>query len=70
MSVPKLTKEQAVILTGFTGIMVCNDFGQLQEEVDKRLGYPTWTHQYGNKEFSGQVKELFREDFLKLVPNN
>lgn len=64
----KLTKEQAVVITGFTGIMACNSFSDLQQEVDKRLGYPTFTHQYGNKTFADEVKELFREDFLKLIP--
>jgi len=64
----KLTKEQSVIITGFTGIMTCPSFSDLQEEVDKRLGYPTFTHQYGNKEFAEQVKELFREDFLSMIP--
>ncbi len=64
----KLTKEQAVIITGFTGIMACESFSDLQLEVDKRLGRPTFTHEYGNKAFAGQVKELFREDFLALIP--
>jgi hypothetical protein len=64
----KLTKEQAVVITGFTGVMVCNSFSDLQLEVDKRLGYSTWTHQYGDKTFADEVKALFREDFLKLTP--
>jgi hypothetical protein len=65
----KLTKEQAVILSGFTGIMMCNEFADLQQEVDKRIGYPTFTHQYGHPIFVEQVKELFRKDFFALIPN-
>ena len=61
----QLTKEQALVITGFTGFTACN-FGDFQEEVDKRLGYPTWTHQYADREFMEKVRELFREDFLKL----
>ena len=63
-----LTKEQAIIITGFTGVIACRSFSDLQEDVDKRLGYATYTHQYGDKEFADKVKELYREDFLKLIP--
>jgi len=43
------TKQQAIIITGFTGITACN-FGDFHEDVEKRLGRPIWTHQFANKE--------------------
>ena len=64
----KFTQEQALVLTGYTGILCCSNFGDFQLEVDKRLGYPTWTHQYADKEFVAKVKELFKEEFLSMIP--
>lgn len=64
----RLTKEQAVIITGYTGIMTCNKFSDFHEEVEKRMGRPVWTHEMGDKVFFNQIKELFREDFLSLIP--
>lgn len=61
-----LTKEQAVIITGYTGITACN-FGHFHEDVQRRMGRPVWTHEFGSEEFAEQLKELYREDFLAMV---
>jgi hypothetical protein len=65
-TIPKLTLEQGIILTGFTGITCCK-FSDFQGDVEKRLGHPVWTHQFGDKEFAEKIRELYKEDFLKLV---
>ena len=63
----RLTKEQAVVITGFTGILAC-DFSDFHAEVEARLGRPVWTHQFGDKDFAeNTIKPLFEEDFLKIV---
>ena len=61
----KLTKEQAIIITGFTGLSACyiNDFLQ---DLESRLGEPVYTHQLGDKDFMDKVKELYRKDFESL----
>lgn len=67
MSIQKLTKEQAIVITGFTGITACN-FGDLHEDVEKRMGHPVWTHMFGDKDFVQKVKDLYRADFIAMVP--
>ena len=62
----KLTKEQAIIITGYTGITACN-FGDFHGDVEKRLGHPVWTHQFGDKEFMEKIQELYRADFMEMV---
>jgi len=62
----KLTKEQAVVITGFTGIAACN-FSNFHEDVERRMGHPVWTHEFGNPEFMEKVKELYKNDFLSLL---
>lgn len=61
-----LTKEQAIILTGFTG-MLCGSFSQFHEDVEKRLGRPVWTHEFADKDFTAEVKEAYKEDFISIV---
>ena len=61
----KLTKEQAVIITGFTGFTACR-FSDFHEDVEKRIGHPVFTHQFGDKEFSTKVKALYRDDFISI----
>jgi hypothetical protein len=62
----KLTKEQAIVITGYTGITACN-FGDFHGDVEKRLGHPVWTHQFGDKQFMKKIQELYRADFLEMV---
>lgn len=63
----QLTKEQAIILTGFTGIL-CVSFSVFHEDVEKRLGRPVFTHEFGDRPFfEGEIKELYRNDFMTLV---
>jgi hypothetical protein len=62
----KLTKEQAIVITGYTGITACN-FGDFHGDVEKRLGHPVWTHQFGDKQFMEKIQELYRADFLEMV---
>lgn len=63
----KLTKEQAIAITGFTGVCCCN-FGDFQLDVEKRRG-PTFTHEFGSEAIAAEIKELYREDFLALCPD-
>lgn len=61
----KLTKEQAIVITGFTGICACS-FSIFHEDVEKRMGRPIFTHEFGNKGMWEEIKELYRADFLAL----
>ena len=60
-----LSKEDAIIVTGFTGIAACN-FGDFQLDVERRLGRPVFTHEFGNKEFADQIKQMYRSDFIAI----
>jgi len=62
----KLTKEQAIVITGFTGIMACK-FEHFHEDVERRLGYPVWTHQFGDEALMAKVREAYTKDFMEMV---
>ena len=62
----KLTKEQAIVITGFTGKLACK-FADFHEDVVKRLGRPVFTHEFGDADFALELNELYREDFLAMA---
>ena len=62
----KFTKEQAIVITGFTGKLACK-FADFHEDVEKRLDEPVFTHQFGDKDFAKQIEELYRADFLAMI---
>ncbi len=62
----KFSKEQAIVITGFTGKLACK-FSDFHGDVEKRMGRPVFTHEFGNKEFAKKIEELYRGDFLEMV---
>ena len=65
MGIQKLTKEQAVIISGFTGVL-CGEFSDFHADVEKRLGRGVQTFEFGFKEFSAEVKRLYEADFIEM----
>lgn len=61
----QLTKEQAIILTGFTGIMCLTDFNEFHKDVERRLGRPFFTHEFATN--FEEVKRAYEDDFKKLI---
>jgi len=62
----KLTKEQAIAVMGFTGVSTMS-FPDFHADVEKRLGTPVFSHQFGDDYFANTVvKNLYREDFLAM----
>lgn len=62
----KFTQQQALVITGFTGIAAC-DFGIFHLDVEKRLGFPVFSHQFGDKVFwENVVKPLYRDEFIGM----
>lgn len=64
MTQKKLTKHQALVITGFTG-KVAIAFPMFHEDVEKRLGHPVFTNEF--PELKDKIKEAYREDFLAMV---
>lgn len=60
-----LTKEQAIILTGFTGVSMVKDISDFHEDVERRLGRPVFTHEF--VDCAKEIKETYRADFEKLI---
>lgn len=61
----KFTKEQAIVITGFTGFNA-GKFQDFHEDVEKRMGRSVWTHEFANQVFADKIQELYREDFVGM----
>ena len=62
VKIKQLTKEQGIIITGFTGKLCCA-FSDFQEDVEKRLGRSILSLELAYL----NTKEIYAEDFIKLV---
>ena len=63
----KLTLYQAVVITGYTGILACKNFSDFHNDVEKRLGHGVFTHEFSTREFKDEIKELYKKDFFSLI---
>lgn len=60
----KLTKEQAIVITGFTGILCCK-ISDFHEDVEKRMGHGVFSHEFATNR--DEVRELYRADFMAML---
>jgi len=68
LAVKKLTPQQCIILTGFTGILH-GEFEWFHEDLEKRLGREVQTSELGYPEFMQECRSLYEEDFNNLMPD-
>ncbi len=61
----KLTKEQAIIISAYTGYTACN-FSDIHYAVQQKLGREVFTHEFANPEVMDEIQEVFHEDFLAI----
>jgi hypothetical protein len=67
--VSKLTREQAAIISAYTGYLA-GPFQDMHEYAEKKFGHSIWTHQFGSEEVSKKLRELSKEDFLSMSPES
>ncbi len=65
----KLTLEQAIVISGYTGFMATPTFSDFHGDVEKRIGHPVWTHEFASEGMRDKLQELYRKDFLAMVPD-
>lgn len=60
----KLTKEQAIILSGFTEVLCVDSFNDFHADVEKRLGRPVFTHEFPS--IAEEIKAAYKDDFMLI----
>lgn len=66
MNVPKLTKEQTIIVAGYTGFY-CGYWSDYTREVEHRLGRPVMTHEFSDLETVKEIENAFHDDFIAMI---
>jgi hypothetical protein len=63
--VQALTREQAIVISAYTGILAC-PFDWLLADIERRLGRPM---QVVGLPFHGEeIKDAYRADFIAMCP--
>lgn len=69
MKPPKLTREQAAIISAYTGFLA-GPFRDMHALAEAKLGRPVWTHEFATKTLNEELRAAVKADFLALAPDS
>jgi hypothetical protein len=61
----RITKEQAAIIGCFTGTAM-GPFSDVHKKAEELFGRPIFTHEFGQPDIWGELKEKVRPEFLAI----
>ena len=61
----KLTREQAAIISIYTGVL-CGPFEDMHNKAEDLVGHQVFSTQFGNKIFVEHLKSKVKSEFLAL----
>ncbi len=62
-----ITKEERIILSAFTGVLLTKDQNSLLRYIENKLERSVYTHELVNPEIWQEIKEKARPDFLEIM---
>lgn len=62
----RLTRQQAVVVSAYTGCLSGDVMRELHRYIEEKLGRPVLSHQLANGDVWDEIKEAVREDFLAI----
>lgn len=64
-----MTKEESLLVSAYTGVMICKDFSDLHEYIEQVMKRPVFTHEMGNDLFHRELKGKLHSQIIDLVKN-
>ena len=65
-----MTHEEKVIVSAYTGYLLCDDFSDVHEYIEMLLGRPVWTHEFADERLREKIRELARPDLAMICGRN
>ena len=60
-----MNKREAAVITMYTGVLI-GSFSDAHKYAEDILGQPIFTHQFAEPEMIERIKDLSREEFLRI----
>ena len=64
-----MTKEEAILLSAYTGFLLVPDFSDVHKFCEDTLGRPIWTHEFADQDVQKEIREKLRPQIMELVQN-
>ena len=61
-----MTKHELVVISAYTGFLLCDDFGDMHEYIEQILGRPVWTHELADPKIIEEIREKARPELMRI----
>lgn len=64
-----MTKKESLIISAYTGFMICKEFSDMHEFIEQVMERPVFTHEMGSEQFLKEVQERLKPQLIELIKN-
>ena len=64
-----MTREEAILLSSYTGFLLAPDFSEVHKFCEDTLGRPIWTHEFADRCVQKEIQAKLRPQIMELVQN-
>ena len=62
-----MTREEAILLSAYTGFLLVQDFSDVHKFCEDTLGRPIWTHEFADEDVRKEIQDKLRPQIMKLI---
>lgn len=62
-----MTKQEAVLVSAYTGFLLTKDFSDVHKFCEDLLGRPVWTHEFASKAVQKEIQEKCKPMIIKMI---
>lgn len=64
-----MTKQESLVLSAYTGYMLCKDFSEFHNYIEQVMERPVFTHELGDDRFVEELSDKVKPDVLDIIKN-
>lgn len=64
-----MTRDEALLLSAYTGYLLVPDFSDVHEFCERILGRPIYTHEFVDEKIVEEIKEKLKPEIMSMIDN-
>lgn len=64
-----MTKQEAVLVSAYTGFLLTKSFADVHKFCEDLLGRPIWTHEFAEEKVQIEIQEKCKPLILEMIDN-
>lgn len=64
-----MTKKESLIISAYTGFMVCKQFSDMHQFIEEVLERPVFTHELGDTTVLKEIQDKLKPQLIELIKN-